>query len=95
MSDTDNRNRAVFSTDDGGSDKKRYILLRFEDPNAENPDHPLHSLVQIQLHDGMYVNPSHHFEVNKWQHLAVTFDGMNYKIYVNGVDSGTLACSDP
>ena len=95
VSDTDNRNRAVFSTDDGGSDKKRYILLRFEDPNAENPDHPLHSLVQIQLHDGMYVNPSHHFEVNKWQHLAVTFDGMNYKIYVNGVDSGTLACSDP
>lgn len=69
--------------------------MRFEDPNAENPDHPLHSLVQIQLHDGMYVNPSHHFEVNKWQHLAVTFDGMNYKIYVNGVDSGTLACSDP
>ena len=27
----------------------RMILLRFEDPNAENPDHPLHSQVQIQF----------------------------------------------
>lgn len=90
ISDTGNRNRAVFSTDDGDG---RYILLRFEDPNAESPDHPLHSLVQIQLHNG-YVNPTHHFEVNKWQHLAVTFDGMNYRIYINGVDSGMLACSD-
>lgn len=37
VSDTDNRNRAVFSTSDG---QGRMILLRFEDPNAENPDHP-------------------------------------------------------
>lgn len=59
VSDTDNRNRAVFSTSDG---QGRMILLRFEDPNAENPDHPLHSQVQIQLHNG-YVNPSHHLKL--------------------------------
>lgn len=95
ISNTDNRNRAVFSTDDGGSDKKRYILLRFEDPQSANDDHPAHSLVQIQLHDGMYVNPSNHFETNKWQHMAMTFDGTTYRIYVNGVESGKLDCATP
>lgn len=91
ISDTNNRNRAVFSTSDG---EGRSVLLRFEDPQSSNNEHPAHSLVQIQLHKG-YVNPVHHFEVNKWQHLAVTFDGATYRIYVNGVESGQLASSDP
>lgn len=95
ISNTNNRNRAVFSTDDGNSAGKRYILLRFEDPQSANNDHPAHSLVQIQLHDGMYVNPAHHFEVNKWQHMALTFDGNTYRIYVNGVESGKLDCATP
>lgn len=92
ISDTNNRNRAVFSTSDGD---KRYILLRFEDPQSANNEHPAHSLVQIQLHDGMYVNPSHHFEVNKWQHMAVTFDGTTYRMYVNGIESAKLECATP
>lgn len=92
ISDTNNRNRAVFSTNDGNN---HYILLRFEDPQSANDDHPAHSLVQIQLHDGMYVNPSNHFETNKWQHMAVTFDGTTYRIYVNGIESGKLECATP
>ena len=74
VSNTSNRNRAVFSTDDG---QGRSILLRFEDPqsyDSANQWEP-HSLVQIQLHNG-YVNPSNNFKSNKWQHLAVTYDGI-------------------
>lgn len=92
ISDTNARNRAVFSTSDGGD---RYILLRFEDPQSGTDDHPAHSLVQIQLHEGMYVNPAHHFETNKWQHMAMTFDGTTYRIYVNGIESGKLECATP
>ena len=92
VSNTSNRNRAVFSTSDG---QGRSILLRFEDPQSPDAEHnwEAHSLVQIQLHNG-YVNPSNNFKSNKWQHLAVTFDGMKYRIYVNGVESGTLDNSD-
>lgn len=92
ISNTNKRNRAVFSTSDGGD---RYILLRFEDPQSANNDHPAHSLVQIQLHEGMYVNPAHHFETNKWQHMAMTFDGTTYRMYVNGVESAKLECATP
>lgn len=92
ISNTNNRNRAVFSTNDGAG---RYILLRFEDPQSANSDHPAHSLVQIQLHEGMYVNPANHFETNKWQHMAMTFDGTTYRIYVNGIESGKLECATP
>lgn len=91
VSDTNNRNRAVFYTEDG---QGRMVLLRFEDPQSANGDTPAHSLVQIQLHAG-YVNPTNYFKANEWQHLAVTYDGSSYRIYVNGVISGTLACSDP
>ena len=92
VSNTANRNRAVFSTDDK---QGRSILLRFEDPQSFDGGHQweAHSLVQIQLHNG-YVNPSNNFKSNKWQHLAVTFDGMKYRIYINGVESGTLDNSD-
>lgn len=93
ISDTGNRNRAVFTTSDGEAGGGS-LLLRFEDPQDANDDHPAHSLVQIQL-NGSYVNPTNHFDVNKWQHIAVTFDGSTYRIYVNGVDSGKLEGGKP
>lgn len=92
VSNTENRNRAIFSASDNSADPKKSILLRFEDPQSTNENYQAHSLVQIQLHKG-YVNPTKAFETNKWQHLAVTFDGARYRIYVNGVDSGVLEAS--
>ena len=41
------------------------------------------------------MNPTNHFDVNKWQHIAVTFDGTTYRIYVNGVESGKLEGGKP
>lgn len=93
ISDTNNRNRAVFTTSDGDANGGS-LLLRFEDPQSADGDTPAHSLVQIQL-NGSYVNPTNHFEVNKWQHIAVTYDGTTYRIYVNGVDSGKLEGGKP
>lgn len=93
ISNTANRNRAVFTTSDGEPNGGS-LLLRFEDPQSANNDHPAHSLVQIQL-NGSYVNPTNHFETNKWQHIAVTFDGTTYRIYVNGIDSGKLEGGKP
>lgn len=93
ISNTANRNRAVFTTSDGEPNGGS-LLLRFEDPQSANNDHPAHSLVQIQL-NGSYVNPTNHFETDKWQHIAVTFDGTTYRIYVNGIDSGKLEGGKP
>lgn len=93
ISDTNNRNRAVFTTSDGEANGGS-LLLRFEDPQSDNSEHKAHSLVQIQL-NGSYVNPTNHFETNKWQHIAVTFDGTTYRIYVNGIDSGKLEGGKP
>jgi len=93
ISNTANRNRAVFTTSDGEPNGGS-LLLRFEDPQSPDGDTPAHSLVQIQL-NGSYVNPTNHFETNKWQHIAVTFDGTTYRIYVNGVDSGKLEGGKP
>lgn len=81
LSNTDNRNRAVFSNGNG-------VLLRFEDPQSDNPEHKKHSLVQFQG-SGWYLNPSKSFEPNKWQHLALTYDGSAVTIYVNGAFAGT------
>lgn len=93
ISDTAKRNRAVFTTSDGEPNGGS-LLLRFEDPQDDNSEHKAHSLVQIQL-NGSYVNPTNHFETNKWQHIAVTFDGTTYRIYVNGIDSGKLEGGKP
>lgn len=93
ISNTANRNRAVFTTSDGEANGGS-LLLRFEDPQSDKSEHKAHSLVQIQL-NGSYVNPTNHFETNKWQHIAVTFDGTTYRIYVNGIDSGKLEGGKP
>lgn len=85
VSNTANRNRAVFST--SGSDGKS-LLLRFEDPQSDNDNFKAHSLVQIQTHE-TYLNPTYSFEPNKWQHLAVTYNGSKYRIYINGKDGGS------
>lgn len=85
VSNTANRNRAVYSS--SGSDGKS-LLLRFEDPQSDNSDYKAHSLVQIQTHE-TYLNPTYSFEPNKWQHLAVTYNGSKYRIYINGKDGGS------
>lgn len=82
VSNTADRNRAVFTN--GGS-----VLLRFEDPQSDNKDHKAHSLVQFQG-EGWYLNPTKSFEPNKWQHLALTYDGTAVTLYVNGVFSGRM-----
>ena len=91
ISDTANRNRAVFTN--GGSNGS-LVLLRFEDPqNDETNDAgevvtAAHSLVQFQGDNG-FLNPTTAFVPNKWQHLAVTYDGTKITIYVNGAFAGS------
>lgn len=79
ISNTGNRNRSVFS---GGD-----VLLRFEDPQSDTPDHKKHSLVQFQG-NGWYLNPTLSFKPNVWQHLALTYDGTAVTLYVNGAFAG-------
>lgn len=91
ISNTSNRNRAVFTN--GGTDGS-LVLLRFEDPQNDETDGSgeittaAHSLVQFQGDNG-YLNPNQAFVPNKWQHLAVTYDGTTVKIYVNGTFAGS------
>lgn len=81
VSNTSNRNRDVFTNGNG-------VLLRFEDPQNDTSDHKAHSLVQFQG-NGWYLNPTLSFEPNKWQHLALTYDGTAVTLYVNGAFAGT------
>ncbi len=81
VSDTANRNRAVFTN--GGS-----VLLRFEDPQAAQDGVPAHSLVQFQGQD-WYMNPTDYFRTDQWQHLALTYNGTAVTLYVNGAFAGT------
>lgn len=87
VSNTSNRNRAIFdnTANDGGLSN---VLLRFEDPQSNTDDHKKHSLVQIVGRNSIYMNPTYSFESNKWQHLALTCDGANYRLYINGQFAG-------
>lgn len=53
------------------------IYIRLEDPAG------LSNLIQIKGH-GTYLNAITPFEANKWQHLAIVYNGSKYLIYVNG-----------
>lgn len=86
VSNTADRDRAIFKNP---ADDASFILLRFEDPQSNTSDHKAHSLVQIVGRNRIYMNPSYSFEPNKWQHLALTCDGSNYRLYINGVYAGT------
>lgn len=81
VSNTGNRNRDVYSN--GAS-----VLLRFEDPQNDTDEHKAHSLVQFQG-QGWYLNPEKSFEPDKWQHLALTYDGTKVTLYVNGQAAGS------
>lgn len=78
------RNRDVFQN---GKD----ILCRFEDPQTTNSSDPRHSQVQFQAQG--FQNPAvgNHFELNQWQHFAVTYDGTDITLYYNGKDVGVGA----
>lgn len=82
ISDTGNRNRFVFSsgsTGDGG------VFMRFEDPNpgAEDAENPLHSWIQMDTGLG-WANAKVPFKTNVWQHVAMTSNGTQMSLYVNG-----------
>lgn len=81
VSNTANRNRFLFSN--AGS-----VLLRFEDPQSTNAQFQAHSLVQFQG-DGWYLNPDYAIQPNKWQHLALTYNGKTATLYINGAFAGS------
>lgn len=67
-------NQAFF---DGGGSGNDQVYIRLEDPIGT------YNLIQI-VGKGTYLNAKTPFEKNKWQHLAIAFDGSKYLIYVNG-----------
>lgn len=93
ISDTGNRNRTVFSNPN--SDDANNLLLRFEDPQSNQTDGTkAHSLIQVVGREHKFLNPSIAIETNKWQHYAITFDGSEYRLYVNGGFAGVLDVPD-
>lgn len=84
VSNTSNRNRDAFNKGGGG------CLMRFEDPQSNQGNVKAHSAIQFQGNGG-YLNPTPlvGFDVNVWQHLAVTWDGKTISLYYNGNKVGT------
>lgn len=67
-------NQALFN---GGGEGSSQVYIRLEDPVGK------FNLIQI-VGKNTYLNAITPFEKNKWQHLAIAFDGSKYLIYVNG-----------
>lgn len=67
-------NQALFN---GGGSGDSQVYIRLEDPVGT------YNLIQI-VGKNTYLNAISPFAKNKWQHLAISFDGSKYLIYVNG-----------
>ncbi len=81
MQNSANRNRFVFNNG--------HLSGRFEDPQQAQDGHDAHSLVQFHVAPDKWINPELSFKSNKWQHLAVSYNGTAITIYVNGAFAGT------
>lgn len=80
MQNSANRNRFVFNNG--------HLSGRFEDPQQAQDGHDAHALVQFHVAPDKWVNPALSFKSNKWQHLAVSYNGTAMTIYVNGAFAG-------
>lgn len=81
MQNSANRNRFVFNNG--------HLSGRFEDPQQAQDGHDAHALVQFHVAPDKWINPELSFKSNKWQHLAVSYNGTAITIYVNGSFAGT------
>ena len=67
-------NQAFFNGGGSGNDQ---VYIRLEDPIGT------YNLIQI-VGKNTYLNAITPVEKNKWQHIAIAFDGSKYLIYING-----------